>query len=324
VALELAPQDDGPLPDFLLGQHVIVTAPGTGLSRAYSLTGPHLAPRSLSIAIKRIVERDEAGGESTGRMSGHIHGLRVGDELLLETPQGVFTPPLRGERPVLLVAGGIGITPFIGYLESLVLVEPAERVPEVMLLHGCRSRREHPFASRLAELKGRLPELRLVTAYSAPGPQDRCPEDYHQRGRLDLGPVDHRFIARRPLAYLCGSRAFIDAFTGGLVDRGVPRFDILTEVFVSPPEVPPTLAPQTIHIAGSGASFVWSPRLGTLLDAADAAGLALPRGCRTGQCETCLTRIVAGEVAHLGPFEGDETQCLTCQAVPLSELTLSL
>ncbi|MGH6884678.1 MAG: molybdopterin-dependent oxidoreductase, partial [Geminicoccales bacterium] len=276
VALELAPRDDGPLPDFLPGQHVIVTLPASGLSRAYSLTGPQVAPRSLSIAIKRIVEQDDAGGESTGRMSGQIHGLRVGDELLLETPRGVFIPPLRGERPVLLVADGIGITPFIGYLESLVLVEPAERVPAVMLLHGCRNRREHPFASRLAELNRRLPELRLVTAYSSPGPDDRCPEDYDQRGRLDLGCVDHSFIARRPLAYLCGSRAFIDAMTGGLVERGMPRFDIFTEAFASPPEVPPTLAPQTIHIAGSDASFVWSPGLGTLLDAADAAGLALP------------------------------------------------
>ena len=112
--------------------------------------------------------------------------------------------------------------------------------------------------------------------------------------------------------------------TGGLIERGMPRFDIFAEAFASPPDVPPMLAPQTIRIAGSDASFVWSPGLGTLLDAADAAGLALPRGCRTGQCETCVTRIVAGEVAHLCPFEGDETQCLTCQAVPLSELTLSL
>ena len=93
---------------------------------------------------------------------------------------------------------------------------------------------------------------------------------------------------------------------------------------LDPAPVPPALAPQTIHIAGSNQSFVWAPRLGTLLDAADAAGLALPSGCRAGQCESCAMRIVAGDVAHLGPFDGDETQCLTCQAIPLSELTLAL
>ena len=92
--------------------------------------------------------------------------------------------------------------------------------------------------------------------------------------------------------------------TARLVERGMPRFDIFAEAFASPPIVPRTLEPQTVHIAGSDQSFVWSPELGTLLDAAQAAGLSLPSGCRVGQCESCVMRIVEGNVAQLGGDDG--------------------
>lgn len=313
VTLELVPRDRAPLPDFRPGQHVIATVPASASSRAYSLTGAAVDPQTFSIAVKRIV----------GRVSGQMHALAVGDELLLEAPRGVFTPPLRGPRPVILVAGGIGITPFIGYLETLLVVPSAERVPRVLLLHACRNGFEHPFARRLTELERSLPELARVTAYSSPATADRCPGDFEQRGGLDLAPIDACLLALHPLVYLCGSPGFIETMTERCLDRGLPRFDIFAEAFASSAEVPPTLAPQTVHLLGSGKSFEWAPHLGTLLDAADAAGLSLPSGCRTGQCESCAMRVVAGSVAHLGPVEGDDTICLTCQAVPLSELTLA-
>lgn len=319
VTLELAPRDRAPLPDFRPGQHVIATVPTGRSSRAYSLTGAGVDPRTFSIAVKRIVERDG----KIGRMSGQMHAMAVGDELLLEAPRGVFTPPLHGPRPVILIAGGIGITPFIGYLETLLAVPSAERVPRVLLLHACRNGSEHPFARRLTELERSLPELARVTAYSSPAPADRCPGDFDQRGRLDLAPIDACLLDRHPLVYLCGTPGFIETMTERCLDRGLPRFDIFAEAFATSAEVPPTLAPQIVHLLGSGKSFEWTARLGTLLDAADAAGLSLPSGCRVGQCESCAMRVVAGSVAHLGDIEGDDSRCLTCQAVPLCELTLA-
>jgi ferredoxin-NADP reductase len=193
----------------------------------------------------------------------------------------------------------------------------------VLLLHGCRNRGEHPFAARLRELAELLPELRVVTAYSAPRPRDRCPQHYDYKGRLDLSAIDP-LLPQRPLAYLCGSPEFTTSMTEQLVARGMPRFDIFAESFASPPVVPQTLERQTVHIAGSGTSFVWAPEQGTLLDAAQAAGISLPRGCRVGQCESCAMRIIEGSVARLGGDESAANQCLTCQAVPLSELTLAL
>jgi ferredoxin-NADP reductase len=272
----------------------------------------------LSIAIKRNDTTDQPL-----HLSEHIHRLKAGDEIWLESPRGIFSPPLSGRRPLIFLAGGIGVTPFIGHLEALNQREPGERVVKVLLLHGCRNGSEHPFAGRLREFAEQLPQLELVTAFSAPRAQDRCPQDYDYAGRLDLSPVDV-LLPQSPLAYICGSPDFTAAMTAQLVARGMPRFDIFAEAFASPPVIPRTLTSQTVHIAGSNKSFTWAPELGTILDAAEAAGLALPSGCRVGQCESCAMRIVDGNVARLGPEAGEPDQCLTCQAVPLSELTLAL
>ena len=323
VALDLAPRDGGMLPVFRPGQHVILSLPGLDLARAYSLTGSGQAGRSLSVAIKtsRFGDRDLV--DRTSHLSDRVHALSLGDEVQLETPRGIFTPPLDGDRPLVFLAAGIGITPFIGYLEALAARRPADRVAKLLLLHGCRNGGQHPFAQRLREFAALLPELRVVTAYSAPRPQDRCPEHYDYEGRLDLSAINP-LLSQRPLAYLCGSPRFTTSMTEQLVERGMPRFDVFMESFVSPPFVPQTLQRQTVRIAGSDKSFVWTPELGTLLDAAYAAGVSLPSGCRVGQCESCVMRIIEGNVAQLGGDESATDQCLTCQAVPLSELTLAL
>jgi len=322
VALEFAPRDGGALPAFRPGQHVMLSLPRVDLARAYSLTG-HDGRNVLSVAIKKRRSDDLRFIDNAVHLSTHVDRLTVGDEVLIEAPRGIFTPPLAGRRPLIFLAAGIGITPFISHLEALTEREPSDRVAKVLLLYGCRNGGEHPFGRRLRELADLLPELDLVTAFSAPRPQDRCPRDYDYAGRLDLSAID-RLLPLRPLAYLCGSADFATSMTERLVERGIPRFDVFTEAFVSPPVVPRTLKPQTVHLAGSGQSFVWTPELGTLLDAAQAAGLSFPSGCRVGQCESCAMRIVEGDVARLGGDESATDQCLTCQAVPLSELTLAL
>lgn len=322
VALDLAPCDGGAIPAFHPGQHVLLSLPGLDVARAYSLTG-HDGRDVLSIAVKQRRSGDSSLAGDAVHLSDHVHRLAVGDEVQFESPKGIFTPPLHGPRPLIFLAAGIGITPFIGHLGALARRASADRVAKVLLLYGCRSGGEHAFAGRLRQLAALLPELELVTAYSAPRAQDRCPEDYDYAGRLDLSAIDP-LLPLRPLAYLCGSPNFTTTMTARLIGRGVPRFDIFTEAFTSSPIVPRTLKAQTVRIADSDRSFTWTPELGTLLDAAQAAGVSLPSGCRVGQCESCLMRVVAGNVAQLGGDASATDHCLTCQSVPLSELTLAL
>ena len=110
--------------------------------------------------------------------------------------------------------------------------------------------------------------------------------------------------------------------TALLLAWGLPRYDIASELFTTRTEVPADLAPRKVTLARSETSFRWSPGAGTLLDAAEAAGLRLPSGCRTGQCESCQVRVSAGAVAHLAAYDGPPDHCLTCRAVPLADCVL--
>ncbi|HVW56872.1 MAG TPA: molybdopterin-dependent oxidoreductase [Rhizobiaceae bacterium] len=314
AALTLTPQDGKLLPAFRPGQYVIVSLPGVRRSSAYSLTGHGGSPdRSFHIAVRRHPSSDRDRS-----LSQAFHVLPVGAAVDLETPQGQFTPPLRSERPILLAAGGIGITPFMSYLETLALQSES---PKVLLLHGCRNGGEHPFAREVRALRDRIPGLDVTVAYSKPRPEDRQGKDFDRAGRLtEMAPP----IApgERPLAYACGSPEFIAGVTEWLEELGVPRFDIFSEAFASRPEIPPDLMPRRITIKASGRTFDWQPESGTILDAALGAGIALPSGCRAGQCESCLVSVAAGSVAHLNDYSGEG--CLTCQAVPLTEVTLAV
>jgi ferredoxin-NADP reductase len=193
----------------------------------------------------------------------------------------------------------------------------------IYLFHGCRSGAEHHLAARLEELAREIETLRWITAYSRPSSADKDRRRFNQEGRLDVSVIAD-VIPARPLAYICGSPGFITSMIDALVELGMPRFDVFSEAFVSRSEVPAQLEPQTVTIAGTGQSFLWEPSTGPLLDAALAAGLTLPSGCRVGQCESCAVRVIKGRFAHLAEFDGEPDCCLTCQAVPLSALTIAV
>lgn len=320
LALSLAPADGGPLPDFLPGQHVQVTEQETQLSRSYSLTRANDNPAEFEIAVRRI----GAGGEGAppGRMSARLHALEPGSIVTLQPPAGVFTPPLTGKRPVILIAAGVGITPFIGYLAALARIAPEQRPPSVDLVYICRNGAEQPFGDWLQEIASRIPGLRMVRVFTRPGPDERPGRDYDHAGRPDITALGLAASTSRPLVYLCGPDSFVAETKAALVGAGLPGFDIFSEVFVSRIEIPPELAPRRILLERSGRSFEWSAQAGSLLDAAEAAGLSLPSGCRSGQCESCCLRVVSGSTSHLSPYDGAPDSCLTCCAVPLSDLVL--
>jgi len=312
-AFEFEPVDGGALPDFLPGQHVIVSVHGFDTRRAYSLTGQNRAPQRLSIAVRLAQTPDRPDG----RMSSKLHSLCEGDIVDLTAPSGNFTIPVDAQRPLVLMAGGIGITPFVGHLEAVAQRCREDKTyapPDVTVYHVSRNTASQPFRERLQELATQIGTVTLIAVH-----RDRL--QTRRDAASDL--LNAAWIARRPLAYLCGSPGFLGNMRETLMQRGMPAFDIFEETFTADVQIPPTLEPRTVRVQGADASFSWSPELGTLLDAADKAGVALPSGCRTGQCESCAMTIVDGEVAHLAPYDGPPGRCLTCMAVPLSALVLN-
>ncbi|MFD2469986.1 molybdopterin-dependent oxidoreductase [Amycolatopsis silviterrae] len=311
-ALRLSPAEGGPLPEFRPGQHLTLTESG-GVSRSYSLTGPARPGDDYHVAVRRV---------DGGSFSTYVHnGLQPGDRVEVTAPDGPFVIPADIEFPVVLLAAGIGITPFLGYLETLAA--HGGTVPKVVLHHGNRDSTTHAFADRIRELAKRIDRLTVVDHYSRPSAAER---EHAVPGRIRAEHIDDELIRSRARFYLCGPEVMLAELTAGLVARGVPRFDIFAEKFHAAPQTVdiPADAEADVHFGRSGRTLRWHRADGTLLDLAGRAGIALPSGCRVGQCESCAVTLLAGRVAHLVAPADDlpENSCLTCQAVPLTDLTL--
>jgi anaerobic selenocysteine-containing dehydrogenase/ferredoxin-NADP reductase len=319
VSILLARPDGGLLPPYQPGQFLTVAldeaSAAEGCVRSYSLSGDgREACAQYRVSVKKVAE-----GLVSSKL---VDDLKPGQTILAQLPSGRFVLPLRNEFPVVLVAGGIGITPFMSYLEMLAR-QP--RRPEVWLYYGVRNGQEHAFKARLDALAAQMPELHVVTFYSRPGEGDRIGDGVTHHGRLAAHRFDPSLVARRARFYLCGPDAMMADVVDALVTQGVPRFEIFQERFVSPRPLaaPSADAKHRIRFARSGVELEWTPESGSILDLAEKNGVRIPTGCRVGQCESCFVGVVEGEAACAVANEDlEEGGCLTCQAIPLTDMTL--
>ena len=332
MRIDLEALDSAVLPDYSPGQYVplALEVAGSRFERNYSLIG---ATRSgghtrYCIAIKRNALQEglssrlhEAVAEGSGDSDGRHGALRI----WLQTPRGHFLLPLaRRSTPVVLVAAGVGITPFMAMLETLALRHPAAGAQPVLLLYGSRDGAHHAFAERLAVLAAQLPFLKVVNVYSQPRAADRSGSDYQHTGRVGahLGPES--WISRQARFYLCGPNEMLDVVSADLIAYGAHRFAIFRESFQAPVACGNTApGPFTVTFARTGRSMVWTPAAGSLLNLAASQGLTLPSGCQVGQCESCLLRVRSGQVVHMATVDLAEADtCLGCVAVPASDLVV--
>ncbi|OZI27109.1 ferredoxin:oxidoreductase FAD/NAD(P)-binding protein [Bordetella genomosp. 7] len=324
LELALAPQDGGALPDYRPGQHITIEVPtenGGALQRSYSLIGPARlrSRREYRIAVRHQRGRDGTGQAWEGAMSGFLHAhARAGMRIGVSAPAGTFILPEQSPQPVVLFAGGIGITPFLSYLESLL---DAQDPPAVWLHYANRSACTKAYDARLRELGAQLPGLTIRDYFGQPG------DGGDPALLLGAHVVSDALIAARARFYMCGPPAMMDSLREGLCARGVPAFDIFSEIFRSPSAVDADdAARHRVRFSRSGdIQADWTADRGTLLGFGESLGLTMPSGCRVGQCESCAVTIVSGQVRHLhGEEPEDATVCLTCQAVPASDLVLDI
>ncbi|SDV46908.1 molybdopterin-dependent oxidoreductase [Chitinasiproducens palmae] len=325
--ITLRAADGGPLPDYLPGQHITVHLPSLGdggTTRAYSLVGPATVVdrRSYTISVRHQRGTAADGNTFEGVMSAHLHrALRAGDAISLRPPGGTFIVPPASPRPVVMFAGGIGITPFISYLETVHAAD--QPAPPSWLFYANQNSRTHAFRERIAALAAAMPALHVVNCYNQ-AEHELLGRDFELSGYLTADVVDAALIRRRARFYLCGPEPMMNAITEGLVARGVPPFDIFREAFRSPskPRLDPTQR-FVVSFARSKKQGEWSPDKGSLLSFAEDLGVRLPSGCRVGQCESCAVRVAAGKVEHMnGQPPEDADLCFACQAIPVSPVTI--
>lgn len=322
--------DNRQLPDYLAGQHISVCVhQGTEkeMVRAYSLTGTaQVAGRtSYSIAVRHQTGIDEQGNAVEGKMSSYLHKyLQQGDIVYLSAPSGNFTLPQCIDYPVVIFAGGIGITPFISFLES---IQDAETMPEVWLYYANRNSDTHAFADRLKILTNRMHKLHIINHYNEPLTCDNKGDDYASTEFISATVVTDAVIEQRARFYLCGPEPMMQSITQQLIERGVARFDIFSEAFQaqSVVKIESNQKFKVTFLRSKKDDTTWTSADGSILEFGEKMKIAMPSGCRVGQCESCAVRIVSGQVIHLnGQQPEDPKMCLACQAIPSSDLILDI
>jgi ferredoxin-NADP reductase len=325
-SLYLVPHDRRPLPPYRPGQYVTLRCrvPGVAESqvRCYSLSDQP-RPDGYRLTVKKTIR---VNGEP-GRVSGYLNDvIQEGDLLDLAAPQGAFSLDLQDDRPLVLLAGGIGITPLLSMLQASIAEMPGR---DTYLFYGVPNGDQHPFRTQLAKLAAEHGNLRMVTCYSRPQPSDRLHEDFDVQGRIGMELIKQHLPSNNFDFYICGPGEFTADLTEGLAAWNVPGKSIRFEAFgpATPSRKPAAGVPcddTNVTFCRSAKQSVWTNQHSSLLDLAESMGVFIESGCRTGNCGTCATAIRAGHVQHThqaGTALADGS-CLPCIAVPNGSVEL--
>lgn len=225
----LVPQDGGPLARFVPGQYVSVKPkmPGEQYThiRQYSLSDAPGRPY-YRITVKR---EDAADGKPAGKVSTYLHtSVREGDVLQLSAPAGDFTLDAEDDRPIVLLSGGVGLTPLVSMLNTLA-EQPSDR--SITFIHAALRGSVHALKEQVNEVAARCPNVRVYYAYSSPTEEDRAAGGYDKEGLIDAEWLRSVVPQADVRVYLCGPTPFMAAMYRQLLALGVRENDIRYEFF---------------------------------------------------------------------------------------------
>jgi ferredoxin-NADP reductase len=260
-------RDGGLLPAFSGGAHTVVEMDDHGTRRMnpYSLMSDPADTSGYEISVRR----DDQGRGGSLFMHRHV---RPGDEMVISNPVNLFALDTRA-RKHLMIAGGIGITPFMSQIAQLA------RMGGRFELH---------YAARTAALGTYMDRLRAAHP-------DRVHCYFDDRGeRIDLA----RLLAMQPIGthlYVCGPKPMIGWVLETAEAMGWPRLALHSEEFLAPG----TGLPFEVELAASGRRIKVGATQ-SLLEAIEAAGVDAPYLCRGGACGQCETAVLRcdGKIVH--------------------------
>jgi glycine betaine catabolism B len=301
--------------------------------RSYTMASSPTRVGFVEITVKRVPD---------GWASHHLHDTwHEGSVVKVSAPAGKFHFLGTGSDRVLLLAGGVGITPLMSMVRALT---DRSWAGQIHLVYSVRKPEDVIFGEELASLSSRFPNLHLCL--SASGQVNGAWAG--ERGRVDAAMLARRVpgLASMPV-YLCGPTAMIDTMRPLLVGLGVTESAIHTEAFVSPASGAPAEAladggqgdlgtaepedagsPEGLEITFSRSAVQVPVADGqTVLDAAEANGIELRFECRSGICGQCKVRLASGRVRMdaqdaLSPEDRKDGVILACQAHARTALTI--
>ncbi|SMP73350.1 nitric oxide dioxygenase [Neorhodopirellula lusitana] len=226
----LKPEDEGPLPPFKPGQYITVHIehPHTPTSpRNYSLSDRAGEPH-YRISVKR--EERLVADAPDGLISNHLHdAVQEGDRVKLGPPCGEFTvDPNAVAKPVVLLAGGIGVTPLLSMAKSIVHANPDA---DIYFLQAARNSKVHAFADEVRNLAAAGPNVKTRVLYDAPEPGDVKDGQCDEAGFVTTDLLRQWVPVADADFYFCGPKPFMQNVHACLQELGVDEQRVRYEFF---------------------------------------------------------------------------------------------
>jgi nitric oxide dioxygenase len=218
-SIYLHAEDDQPIVDFEPGQYlgIKVSVPGHEYDeiRQYSLSD---APGRNHYRI--TVKAESMPPSHEGKVSNHLHNAQPGDQVWLQPPTGDFTVK-RPDQDLVLIAGGVGITPLLSML--LHRIENGVDVSNLVFIHCCRDQAHHVMGAELRQLSVQHGFSYYVSYESGSGAD-------HQ-GYLDQTVLSQWLTQPDADVYFCGPKPFMAAVNTQLLQLGFRDEQLHHEVF---------------------------------------------------------------------------------------------
>ena len=295
---------------------------GARMNRSYSISSSPTQREYVDLTVRR---------EPRGAVSRHINDLlKVGNQIEAAGPVGRFTFTGTEADSIVLIAGGVGITPMMSITRYLT-----ERswAGDIFFIYACRAPTDFIFANEVAALQRVNPKLRVAVTMSRPEGTDwKGP-----RGRLTkelLTQTVPNLASRR--IHLCGPPSMMDSTKAILTELGVAPDQVKTELFGATKPTPAaagTTAKPTAPATGPLVTFSKNNKSAkihvgqTVLELSEELAIGIENSCRVGTCGVCKVKMTSGEVKMavedaLDPDDKANGIILACQAMPIGDIAV--
>jgi nitric oxide dioxygenase len=236
------------LPPFHPGQYVSIRYYLPELNyfqpRQYSLSDtPNGQQFRISVKREYAMSSPEGKRKPPGVVSNVLHeNLPEGAEIEISFPYGDFTLDIHADTPVVLISGGVGLTPMVSMLNTVVEMNnlkcsnnPSFSPRKVVFIHAVRNGRVHAMRDFVNEVasKNKNAVSKLVYYEDVDQSKDIKGLDYDHEGRVDLSKIKEQVLLPEAHYYVCGPGAFMNAIKQQLKDLGVSSDHVHSEVFGS-------------------------------------------------------------------------------------------
>jgi len=300
--------------------------------RCYSLSdGPHKRG-TYRISVKRLPAPRDDPAAPAGLVSNYFHSeLNEGDIVDMRSPSGGFYLDNTTQKPLVLIGGGVGLTPVLSMLNYLAHIKSKR---EVWFFYGVRNGSEHIMRDHFESLDTEHSNIHFQVCYSDPDENDQIGKHFDQKGWVGVDLFKKVLPSSNYEYYICGPQPMMESIITGLQNWGVPKESIKMEAFGAASAriqtninvVPESelVEEYSVIFSKSDKTLKWSSESVSLLELAEANGIAMDSGCRTGNCGTCVTAVKSGELDY--PDKSgvivESGSCLACIARPTSDIVL--